>query len=673
MSDRVSYLFVVIFLLVAAGLRLWSLNSLPAGLSPGEITQARIIETARQGRVELLYEVDNTGFEGLYGTAVSASTALTGPGQIGYRLPSVFVGLLTLAQIYALGKRLFGTEAGFAALAMLAVNMFPILLSRSVLPHMLLPLLVTSVMLALARALPIYGSRPLRQPDTAPFAALGALLGLSLYVHPSGFLLILIAVLLIIAMVILRQPFSQRTFSQLWFTLVVAIVLATPYLISSLQNPELAGAGRVITIAPRPLEALVNNIGALIFVGDLHPEHNLPGRPMFDLISGLFIVLGAAVVVRGWRQPRFLLILIALLVLLPLLLGSTEAEFRQFAPLLPVLALLFGLGVAMLYRSLPRQPRTARRLMLGAMITLVIFNLQWTARDLFITWPNDPAVRAALNARISAIANHLDRSADDIPTVVCSSTIAPVSDAMRLTTPQRLGLLMHNRDLLLRYADCGRALILPNGGGYAQIALAESDSIAGVHPYVRTWLGQGMMESLPFTNPTAPSLIRLDVSTLLADTIGAFTTTAPVTFAPESPGGAQLTALPVRFGGNLTFLGDVRNWETQYRPGDFVSLITYWRVDGPLPPDLNLFAHVLSDPAAIVAQSDGIAVVPAQLQPRDIFIQVIFIQLPYTMPDGEYSISIGAYERGSGVRLAVYDDTEPRGSRLFLGTITIQR
>lgn len=673
MSDRISYLFVVIFLLAAAGLRLWSLNSLPAGLSADEITQARIIETARLGRVELLYDIDRTGYEGLYGVLVSASTALTGPGQIGYRLPSVFAGLLLLAQIYALGKRLFGREAAFAALALLAVNMFPIVLSRSVLPQMLLPLLLTSILLALARTLPVYSAGPVRQPDTLPFAALGALLGLGLYVHPTGILLILIAVLVIIGLIALRRPFTRRMFSQLWFALVIAIVLATPYLIASMQHPELAGAGRVLAIAPRPLEALLNAAGALLFVGDLHPAYNLPGRPLFDLISGLFIIVGLLAAVRGWRQPRFLIILIALLVLAPLLIGSVAADFMQFAALLPVLALLFGIGVVTLYRSLPRQPRTARRLMLGGMVALVIFNFQWTARDLFNTWPNNPDVRAERSSRTSAIANYLDRSADDVPTVVCSATIAPVSDAVRLSTPQRLGLLMHNRDLPLRYADCGRALILPDGGGYTQVALAESASLSGVHPYVRTWLAQGTLEALPYTNPNAPSLIRLDVAALLADTIGAFTTTAPVTFAPESPGGAQVTALPVRFGGNLTFLGDVRNWEQQYRPGDFVTLITYWRVDGPLPPDLNLFVHVLSDPAVIAAQSDGIAVVPAQLQARDIFIQVIFVQLPYTMPDGTYSVSIGAYERGSGARLAVYDGSEPRGSRLFLGAIRVQR
>ncbi|MCS7071614.1 MAG: hypothetical protein NZM00_08920, partial [Anaerolinea sp.] len=439
----------------------------------------------------------------------------------------------------------------------------------------------------------VYSAGPVRQPDTLPFAALGALLGLGLYVHPTGILFILIAVLVIIGLIVLRRPFTRRMFSQLWFALVIAIVLATPYLIASMQHPELAGAGRVLAIAPRPLEALLNAAGAMLFVGDLHPAYNLPGRPLFDLISGLFIIVGLLAAVRGWRQPRFLIILIALLVLAPLLIGSVAADFMQFAALLPVLALLFGIGVVTLYRSLPRQPRTVRRLMLGGMVALVIFNFQWTARDLFNTWPNNPDVRAERSSRTSAIANYLDRSADDVPTVVCSATIAPVSDAVRLSTPQRLGLLMHNRDLPLRYADCGRALILPDGGGYTQVALAESASLSGVHPYVRTWLAQGTLETLPYTNPNAPSLIRLDVAALLADTIGAFTTTAPVTFAPESPGGAQVTALPVRFGGNLTFLGDVRNWEQQYRPGDFVTLITYWRVDGPLPPDLNLFVHVL--------------------------------------------------------------------------------
>lgn len=669
MSTRWSYLFVVIFLLVGAGLRLWQLGSLPPGLNAAERVEARIVETARQGRIEVFYDLQGVGAEGLYGVGVAAATALTGPGLLGYRLASVFAGMLTLALTYAVGKRLFGREAGFAALALLAVGLFPILLSRAIGPETLLPLLITALLLALARALPIYDQTVL-EPDTTPFAAVGALIGISFYIHPIGFAFSLIAGLLIIVMVIARPPerapLTRQVFSYLWFALVIAIVLATPYLIASLQQPELAGAGRALSLAGNPLLALLNAIGSLIFVGDASPLYNVPGRPLFDLFSAIFIALGLAAAVTRWRQPRFLVLVIAVLVLLPGLLSSAAPDFLTFAPLLPVLALLFGLGVTTVYRGLPRQPRTARRLLIVAMIALVGFNLQWTARDLFTVWPTLPEVQAAYDARIGAIAVQLDRTAGTVPTVVCTPALTPTPDIDVLTPPQRLNLMMHDRGVHLRYADCGQALIFPDGGAPAQVVFPEASGVGGMYPYLRTWLGRG--------RPIADTgILPISVAAPLADTIGAFTTTAPVSFAPESPGGAAVTALPVRFGGNLTFLGDVRTWEGTYRPGDFVTLITFWRVDGQLPPDLQLFAHVLSDPAAIAAQADGIGVVPAQLRARDVFIQVMFVQLPATLPAGEYRVSLGAYEAGSRERLAVYDGLEPRGSRLFTGTITVVR
>lgn len=669
MSTRVSYLFVVVFLLLAAGLRLWQISAVPPGLNTDETTEARIIETARQGRIEVFYEIGTTGYEGLYGVGAAAFTSVTGAGVIGYRMLSVFAGLLTLALVYALGKRLFGTEAGFAALALLTVTMFPIVLSRAVVPDMLLPLLVTAVLLALARSLSIYGGQRLTEPDTIPFAALGALIGLSLYVHPVGFAITLIAGLVIIGMALRRVSFSPRTFSYLWFALVVAIVIATPYLISSLQNPNAAGAGRLLTLADNPFAALINAVGSLIFVGDVRPLYNVPGRPMFDLISAIFILLGLVAAVTGWRQPRYFLLIIAVGVLIPVkLLGTTEPDFINFAPLLPIIALLFGLGVVTVYRGLPARPRTIRLLLIVGMIALVGFNLQWTVRDLFGIWPADTSVQAAYMGRIGGIAQHLDRTADDRPTVICTSDVAAPQRINGLTTPQRLGLLMHNREVHLRYADCGQALVLPAGGSAAQVVFPEAAGVNGVYPYLRNWLATPVER-----DPGLPAgVVHIDAAVRLADTVGAFTTTAPVTFAPEAPGGAEVTALPVRFGGNLTFLGDVRTWEGAYRPGDFVTLTTFWRVDGVLPPDLRLFAHVLSDPAAIVAQADGIGIVPAQLRPRDVFVQIIFIQLPATLPPGEYRVSIGAYEAGSRARLAVYDGIEPRGSRLFTGTITVE-
>jgi len=105
-----------------------------------------------------------------------------------------------------------------------------------------------------------------------------------------------------------------------------------------------------------------------------------------------------------------------------------------------------------------------------------------------------------------------------------------------------------------------------------------------------------------------------------------------------------------------------------------VTVITWWRVDGPLPPDLRFFTHILSDPAAIVTQNDSISVDVTALQPRDVFAQITFVPLPLTLPDGVYTLSIGAAQSMTGARLPVLDETgQRRGDRLFIGSITVQR
>ena len=56
----------------------------------------------------------------------------------------------------------------------------------------------------------------------------------------------------------------------------------------------------------------------------------------------------------------------------------------------------------------------------------------------------------------------------------------------------------------------------------------------------------------------------------------------------------------------------------------------------------------------------------SHLHARDIFIQITFIQLPDSTPDGHYTISIGAYQDTDNRRMAVLDKGKERGTRLFL-------
>lgn len=670
LSSRTGYALAAGLLLIAAVLRFWNLGTLPPGLHPGEIIDLRITETVRQGSVSVFYDLQSLGEaggrEGLYHMLLAAVSTFTGSGLIGYRVLSVLANLLMLALVYALAARLYGPLGGVAALLLLTVSMWPVLLGRTIGRETLLPLLVAAILLALARALPVYSQPTGREPGTTPFAALGLLLGLGFYIHPAHFLLALGTMLFIAFMIISPQPLSRRTLSYIGFAILVMIIVTVPYMVSSIRLPGLDGAGRVfgdyrIAIKP-PLEAALDGLAGIFFTGDASPIHNLPGRPLVDLFSGVILVIGFLAALRRWHRPRFTLPLVLLVALLPVALLRPESpDFNAFTVLLPVLALFFGLGVTTLANSLRAAARPVIALGLAGILA---FNLVWLSRDFFTTWPNLPPVQEAYHGRIAQLAHHIDSTARDLPTVVCIPSIASLTPQPALSETQLLVLMMHTRDTGIRYADCGSGFVLTNGGEQQQVILSAPGMLDKIHPYVREWLLRGQIQSSASLPPD--SVIVMNVARDLADTIGGFTTMAPVTYAPEAPGGSTLVFPPVSFGGNLTFLGYERDASTTFRPGSIITSITYWRVDGLPPPDIRLFTHILSDPAAIVSQTDTISVLASHLHERDVVIQITFVRLPASTPDSQYAVSIGAYQESDNRRLAVLVDGQERGTRLFL-------
>ncbi|MFN8372655.1 MAG: glycosyltransferase family 39 protein [Anaerolineae bacterium] len=351
MSTRMSFWLAVLILLIAAGLRLWQLIEIPPGLHAVEITDIRIADDIRRGQVEVFYNLGDEGREGLYHMVLAAVTAVLGSGMIGYHILSVWAGLLTLALVYALAARLYGPLPGVAALGLLAVAMFPIILSRTISREVFVPMLVAGAMLAIARAFPVYQQdRRHRPPTTIPFAALGVVLGLAFYTHPVGFAITLFSVAFIIYMLLSRQPMGRRTLNYTSFAVLVMIIIIMPYLLSSIRQPNLGGAQRLLDSynqSVRPLlETLWAAVSGIFFVGDQNPAYNLPGRPLIDLISGFLVVIGIVTAVRYWRLPRYALPLIAAVALLPsVLLARNSPYFPSYSALLPLLALFFAVGI----------------------------------------------------------------------------------------------------------------------------------------------------------------------------------------------------------------------------------------------------------------------------------------------------------------------------------------
>ncbi|MCC6615475.1 MAG: glycosyltransferase family 39 protein [Anaerolineae bacterium] len=669
MSDRMSYVLAVLLLIVAAVFRIHDLATLPPGLSNDEIDNVRIVETVRDGTIETYYNLRGEGRESLYQIFVVAMTTFTGNGLIGYRLTSVFVGLLTLAVVYVLGKRLFGALAGLAGMALLTFGLFPTLLARATLPEALLPLLTAATLLALAQSLSVNRVHHTRSTNSISFAALGVILGIGFYIHPLHYGIVLVAMVFIGYMVLSRQPISRFTLGFTSFAILVMIIIVMPYLIASIRQPELSGAARVLIGYNQGLIAtLLDGLSGLIFRGDVNPIYNLPQRPLIDLISGIIAALGLVAALRYWRQPRFALLLIAVIILLPLaLIAPDSPDFKRFALILPLVALLFGAGIEALTATISQSGRLAFGVIL---ILLLGFNLQWTWRDLFGEWRALPTVQTAYHERLGALARYLDGTSLTTPSLICTPELYPPDDAMHLVDAQIMVLMMHQVDAPLRYADCGSALVLADGGNQQQIVFLEPDGLERVNPYLAQWIDQGAI----LTEDAPPNaVIKLDVSQSLADTIGRFTTTATASFAPETGNADTIAETPIRLGGNITFLGYDRVTTDAYAPGAVIPVYTYWRVDGQVPMDLRFFTHLLSDPAVIAVQADTIGVRADLLELRDVIIQATFLQLPFTIPEGDYLLSTGAYERNRGTRLGVFDGDQLRGDRLFIGTITVAR
>lgn len=671
MSSRVGFALAVVLLLLAAGLRMWNLTTLPAGMHDQEITDVRVVETVRQGSIEVFYTLSNgEGREGVYHAVMAAITSVIGNGLFGYHIVGIWTGMLALAMVYAITTRLFGALAGVSALAFLTVNFWMILLAREVGRETVLPLLVATILLLLARGLSVYKQIHSRLPLNAIFGALGFLLGVGFYIHPAHFMIALFSMIFIVYRLASRQKPSAQTLGYLLFGLLVMMIVVVPYVVSSLRLPGLSGAGRVFDLTQAsPLQALVQGIGGIFFVGDPNPVRNLPERPLIELVSGFIILLGVLTAARRWRQGRYGLGLIAGVVLIPVaFLGADSPNFLAYTPLLPILALFFGLGFSSGYQGLGKGPR---RLAALGIFVLLAFNLGWTGRDLFTVWPKLDAVYEAYHSRVGELARHLDQTAAEIPTVICDSKNL-LHPGDELSSTDLMLLMLNRKDVYLRYVDCGTGLILVNGGQEEQVIMPDADTLAMMQPHLRAWLDRG--EVLQGADLPPDGVVQLSVAQVLADAVGKFTTTAPAGYAPEAPGGPGLATPPIRFGGNITFLGYAKESDAPYVPGGVVTSITYWRVDGKLPPDLRFFTHILSDPASCcAAQNDTISVDVNALQSRDVFIQLTFLTLPDAIPDGVYSISVGAYLASNGTRMGVMDGDRERGARLFLGQITVKR
>ena len=664
-----SYFFVVVLLLLGALLRLYDLATVPQGFSADEIINVRLVDNVRQGDIFVFFPGDDGGREGMYHLLVAFVTTFVGEGTIGYRILSVWLGMLSIAIIYTLAHHLFNPIVGVSAAGLVTVNMSATLLSRTVSSDATVLFLVSATMLALARSLPVYRRTRVVTSNVASFAALGTLLGIGFYLHPSSLFIVLGAMFYIAHLVFVRNVLFRQRRSYTGFAILLMLIISMPYVISSINLPQFSAGQRILShYTDGLLRSITDGLLAIIHTGDINPLHNLPGRPLVDIFSGLSMVVGVIVCIARRHRPRFMLILLMLLLALPAaLVVEGSPNFARMSVIMPQLAILFGMGLYSLIRLPIFADLVFRRLAIVGILALLALNLVWTWQDFFVDWRDNEAVVPLVNAELGQIAHYLDVVGDEVPVVICNANWLATEPEQALDRTETTLLMMNRSDFEYHEANCARSLLLTNGGERQRIVFFNERAREMVHPYLQEFLAQAepVMGKLP-----RGGIIELETEQLLANRAGEFTTMAPVSYAPEVSEPRPL-APPIRFGGNLTFLGYEPEVGREFMPGDTVDVITYWRAEGELLPDLTLLTHILSSPVTPIAIHDTMLVNPVLMHGRDVFIQITDVSLPPNALPGERTVSVGAYRRGDLGRLPVLEGDEVRGDRIFLYTIEV--
>lgn len=689
MNRRQELTLIVMLLLLAAVLRMWDLTRLPQGFSTTELANIRMTETIRQGHIAIHYQVgDGIGRSGLYPVGNAVAATLFGDGLLGYRALSGGAGLVTLALVYALARRLFGPPVAVIALGLGAINLQAILLARSVTPEAFVPLFATLVLLMLARAFHLHLDIVYRLPATTPFAVLGVLFGLSGYLHYSTLALGPLGALFFAHLLLTDQPLARRVWRAMAFVIALATVVAVPYLISTAREPGTSEPYVLWSARPQSLTEAIDGalgaIGGLVWRGDSSITRNLPDAPLLGPLMVLLLIVGVAEGVRRWREPRYALLLLALIVgLLTDAWVDPEPTFSANLVALPAVFIFPGIGAAVFARTLRgRGWSSAWQPVTALLVVALVANVAITSYRLFRQWREHPDMAATYQTHLGAVAAYLDRAPEGPPVSMCTYPLRRANE-VGLTARQTLNLMMHREDLTIRHSDCETGLVMINAGAPMRFIFGSERGQEVMRPELKAWLDQ----ATPIDAPDLPenTVLRVDVEERIMDAGGyAWGQLAETYFVAQGEPAPTRAPLAIKLERNLTFAGYDPFPRERPPGGTPIVLVTYWRVDGPLPADAGIFAHLVdywedADTGQKVpllepwAESNSLDVIASGLQNRDFFAQVLYIYMRDDLRPGEYALVIGAYRENVFNRLGVLDPAtgERRGDRLSLGTIEL--
>ena len=620
-------LFMLCCLMATAVLRIPNLEGVPPGVHYDEAANGILSGEIGRGESLPIFIESYTGKEVLFFYLAGGLMRLLGDSVFALRLTAAFVGIITIAATYWLGLEVFrDRRVAILAATLLTISFWHILFSRLGFRAITQPLLQALTVAAL-----VHGYR---QNKWRWFIFAGVCLGLTGYTYLAA-RLFPILILLSLLPILVQKEHRKIRWQQSLLAGVVGVLVLAPLLFYFFTHPD-AFWVRITQVAPGAAglslqESVLRSLQMFFLVGDPYVRFNIPERPLFDLITGAFMIVGWIALVWHWRKVpsdwqragHLLLILAPFIMLLPTAMATNEivpSNLRAIG-MAPFIFYLPAYGLMVLLKDLAQRyqrPDTTKTMLVVSSVLLVLGSLI-VYQLYFVVWGQRHDLFLEVDGDLTAVSPALDAIDENTPLYVSAlhykhPTVAFLSD-------------QYNN---IKWLPNSEAFVFPARG----TAVYAYPHKSPPQKWTSHFLEQSQILDAAFApnGEAAFTLYHLENS-------------------PEIQPSHPLTAT---FGNDITLLG--YDFLTETTTGEAIPLLLFWQAHLPQAEDFTAFVHLEDEWGNRWGQTETFAYPGTQWERDDIILQKVDVAVPAGTPPGNYRLRIGLFSGSSGEQLLRVDE-----------------
>ncbi len=620
--------FMVFCLLVAAALRLPNLPNVPPGVHYDEAANGILSADIGLGGERPIFISSYTGKEVLFFYLAGTMMRLIGASVFSLRLTAAFVGILTVAATYWLGREMLADRRlAILAAVLLAVSFWHVLFSRLGFRAVSQPLLQALTVAALFRGL--------RRQDNRWLVIGGLFLGLTAYTYLAARLFPILLLIALIPLIFNRDTRHLR-WRQLALFVGVASIALLPLLGYFFAHPT-AFWVRIGQVAPDSAstgltlwDSFLKSWSMFFLRGDTFWRFNLPGRPLFNWVWGALLIVGWLVTLLRWRRFPYdwqraaitLLICTPLVMILPTALATNElipSNLRAIG-LIPFIFYLPAIGVVILFHDIERRfgyPPLTFSVIFIALLALLTGGLS-TAGTYFEDWAGEITLFYESDGDLARVAQFLDE------TDLAGKTVYVAAQHYRHPTVAFLS----QKYETIKWLPGSSALVYPATGPALVVYPHNSPAPAWADPY----LDLSQQIDAPSYGGPQDAFVAYELS--------------------EMPSLPLKESAASNFGDTITLLG----YEiAPTASGSTLPVTLSWQVNILATADYSPFLQLEDAWGQRWSQAETFAYPAEQWEPGETIIQQAQLPVPPGTPPGTYRIRLGLFDPHTSERLPRLD------------------